>query len=420
MNMLGLCRGVFHRLSQPLRMASAASFVPKAYQGVELARAELDSAQGWVAVEWMDGTHGRFVFPWLRENAPAEHTYNLSNINKSRSFLLKDLEPGRGPTEMSWSREGIRLVWEGGRCADYGAEWLRARNMADPNIRAQRANQLYACAEYESWGSEAGAERVSWAKLLDDASTEAWEVLLRRGLLVVTEMPPGPGRLAELCHRLGCHHSTYYGQFFQVKPKLASNLAYTTKALGLHTDLPLLSEPPQIQALHCIQQSIKGGRNIFADGFRVAEALLTERPHVHRLLSRQRFEYLDWTVDEGRWHYMANAWPVLKHDERGRLEGVYHANHSRSWFLDAPPEDHKDIYEALCTFNDYCYQRRHLLRLKLKDGEMALFANNRVLHGREETGPDRHYEGCYFTFDAVRSRIRTSREAAGTAFHASY
>ena len=51
---------------------------------------------------------------------------------------------------------------------------------------------------------------------------------------------------------------------------------------------------------------------------------------------------------------------------------------------------------------------------------MAVFGNNRVLHGREATGPDRHYEGCYFSFDAFRSKIRVIREGNAMSDHASF
>jgi alpha-ketoglutarate-dependent taurine dioxygenase len=52
-------------------------------------------------------------------------------------------------------------------------------------------------------------------------------------------------------------------------------------------------------------------------------------------------------------------------------------------------------------------------------GEIAIFANNRVLHGREaysgtEGQQPRHLIGCYFTYDAIRSKLRVLQRRLGT------
>lgn len=62
-------------------------------------------------------------------------------------------------------------------------------------------------------------------------------------------------------------------------------------------------------------------------------------------------------------------------------------------------------------FNDSEFE----LRFKLEPGELMLFDNSRVLHGRTEYEPGegrRHLQGCYIDFDGPRERL-SSLELSG-------
>ena len=51
-----------------------------------------------------------------------------------------------------------------------------------------------------------------------------------------------------------------------------TNLAYTAKALEMHTDTPAEDIAPGVQFLHC-RNSVEGGANLFLDGVAVANDL---------------------------------------------------------------------------------------------------------------------------------------------------
>jgi gamma-butyrobetaine dioxygenase len=59
---------------------------------------------------------------------------------------------------------------------------------------------------------------------------------------------------------------------------------------------------------------------------------------------------------------------------------------------------------------------KYRLQLKLKAGEMVVFDNRRVLHGRDAFDPStgfRHLQGCYVDRGEFSSRLRLlAREAA--------
>ena len=57
------------------------------------------------------------------------------------------------------------------------------------------------------------------------------------------------------------------------------------------------------------------------------------------------------------------------------------------------------------------------MRLRLQPGELLMFDNDRVLHGRTGFDPEegmRHLQGCYIDHDAPRSRYRVLRRNGTT------
>lgn len=60
-------------------------------------------------------------------------------------------------------------------------------------------------------------------------------------------------------------------------------------------------------------------------------------------------------------------------------------------------------------FLEYLQDPRFLITLKLEAGEMLVFDNRRMLHGRKAFDPTtggRHLQGCYLDTSEVLSRMR--------------
>ena len=65
-------------------------------------------------------------------------------------------------------------------------------------------------------------------------------------------------------------------------------------------------------------------------------------------------------------------------------------------------------YEALKLFYDYTRDPRFTIRYRLNSGDLIVFDNRRILHGRDEIINDgeRLLVGCYMDQDEVYSRYR--------------
>ena len=80
------------------------------------------------------------------------------------------------------------------------------------------------------------------------------------------------------------------GAFFDFTADLASkDTAYTSLALGAHTDTTYFSDPIGLQMLHILHHTQgSGGASLLVDGFRAAMTLKEEDPEAYRILSEVR------------------------------------------------------------------------------------------------------------------------------------
>ncbi len=87
---------------------------------------------------------------------------------------------------------------------------------------------------------------------------------------------------------------TNYGRLFEIRAEEnASNLAFTSVPLSVHTDNPYRHSCPTLQLVHSPVQADQGGITAVADGFCAADRLRREAPDAFLLLSENyvAFQY---------------------------------------------------------------------------------------------------------------------------------
>jgi gamma-butyrobetaine dioxygenase len=225
------------------------------------------------------------------------------------------------------------------------------------------------------------------------------------GLTIVEGVAAEPGAGLALARKIGFLRKTNFGESFEVisKPD-PNNLAYTSLALPLHTDLANQELPPGYQFLHCIANEAAGGGSVFADGVAMAEAL---RDHDDPAPSRC------WR----RAHSVPLPRRRLRHprassgDQPDPWRECTRSSGTPIWpvIFDMPAEVMEDYYRAYRAFMALTRDAAFHLTLKLRAGEMVVFDNRRVLHGRDAFDPStgrRHLQGCYVDRGEMLSRLR--------------
>ncbi len=354
-----------------------------------------------LAVDYSDGSQAHYSLMWLLDSCPegfhpqtGERAFDLLSVPDApllrSAHILDD-----GQLELQWEHEGP--------ASHFAPEWLAAHRPGAPRADA-------AAVPYSYWKAadlRDGAPRHdAGAILTDDAALMAWLVNTKRFGLTIVQGIEGKGEASmAIARRIGFLRETNFGQTFEVINKAdPNNLAYTSLALALHTDLTNQETPPGYQFLHCITNDAQGGGSVFADGFAMAQVLRDSDPQAFDILATTLIpcRFFDRTCDI-RIHK-----PVIALDHAGAIQEIRFNAHLVD-LIDLPLETVDAWYRAYRAFMRLTRDPAFRLSFRMASGEMTAFDNRRILHGREAFNPatgNRHLHGCYVDRVEFDSRMR--------------
>ena len=347
---------------------------------------------------WSDDKTAHFHYLWLRDNCPS----TLHSDTQERVFDQLTVTENIHPVELRIENNKLLIGWsEQDHHSEFDGQWLRDHAYSGDLTPDTRTTA-------KSWDN-AFLNHIGSANyqdlIKDDATLLNWmKQLDQDGLILVHNMPPTAFALDEVANRIDYQRQTNFGTTFEVQsePK-PINLAYTSLALPLHTDLSNFETPPGYQFLHCLANDSEGGESIFADGLRVLEDLRIESPPHFELLATHAvpFRFHD---DE---HDIRHHHPVINLDHNGNIVELKYNAHLASIF-DLPDAIMHKYYVAYRDLMARLRLDKYRINFRLNEGTMAVFDNRRVLHGREAfaaTGK-RHLRGCYVDRAEFQSRLR--------------
>lgn len=248
------------------------------------------------------------------------------------------------------------------------------------------------------------ARRIDYEEYMQPDSTAFWDVvrdLARYGLVFMKNVPGDNEAITRITTRIAHIRETFYGRTFDVRAKpRAENVAYTSGYLGLHQDLLYLDPPPQIQILHCLENSCAGGDSLFSDGDRVARMLWQLGREGHPLAASLANIRIPYAYDKNGHRYRQERTMLVSEDGDGGGErfGNYFWSPPFQGIFDRP-EDLKRWISAAKVFEAAVNAPGAVYKTRMRPGEAALFDNLRVMHGRTafdaEGGGSRWLRGAY-------------------------
>ena len=351
-------------------------------------------------VAWADGTSADFPFLWLRDNCPS----GFHPQTHEREFDLTSIPETLGIHSAELDGEAIRIEWDGEEHQSrFDADWLKAHR---PGIGLNDPANI----PPTLWRGDfqpAGLPRISAADLMnDDRALLGFLIETKKtGLAIVDGMADDREAGMAAAKRIGFLRETNFGVTFEVRSMPnPNNLAYTSHALPLHTDLANQELPPGFQFLHCLANDAEGGGSTFCDGFAIAEDLRHNDPEAFELLSKTPVPF--------RFH--DNSYDIRRHqtvidlDAFGKLQEL-HFNAHLAGVFDLPTDTMEPYYRAYRKIMQMTRSSDYVITTRLEGGEMVIFDNRRVLHGRAAFDPNtgyRHLRGCYVDRGEFDSRIR--------------
>jgi gamma-butyrobetaine dioxygenase len=348
-----------------------------------------------------DGSERALHPLWLRERCQDAASMDLKTQQRLQD--PSDFDPDLRLLTVSQSAPGtFRVTFSDGHEASFRAEDILAEAALAPNS--------HDCPAPRSWdGTLADLPRVRWRADPAESELLSWlEPFLTLGFVILEGVPTVADTVLKVARTFGFVRETNFGALFDVRSTpAATDLAYTALSLDPHTDNPYRAPVPGVQLLHCLVNETRGGLSTLVDGFAVAQSLQQQEPQAFEILTRTpvRFKYIDASTE------LTASAPPIELDVSGALKAIHFS--PRLDFV--PPfgrEQLEAYYRARRLFDRRLRAPDFEIRFLLRDGDLVMFDNCRLLHGRTGFDPAeglRHLQGCYIDIDGPRSLWRVLR-----------
>jgi alpha-ketoglutarate-dependent taurine dioxygenase len=336
-------------------------------------------APGELTLSWRNSTYSVYTALWLRDNDPA----NRDAGTGARLISLLDLpqEPRLLGAEAGPPGH-LTIRWEDGATSIFSLLWLRAYDRSLRTVgRPMRLpwmgqpSRAFAGCDYGEW-VENPVSRRDWLYYVG-----------RDGLAFLRNMPIADGAVLRAAAQIGFVREANFGRIFDVcNVARRRDLAFTGS--------PYRDPVPGFQLLHCL--SAAGGECVFVDGLAVAERLRVQDSDVFSTLSQVpiRFRAQDLVAER----------TMLEIDTEGQFRAINYDDRSIAPLpLKGPLL--KKYYAAYRRLAQLLSEPVRLVIHPLQPGDLALFDNNRILHGYSAFSLDTRLQGCYVDADGLYSSL---------------
>ena len=327
------------------------------------------------------------IYPniWLRDHSRDEENWDKRSNQRKTFTATLDFKLKIKSAEILGNGKSIKIIWPDlVKPVTYSHEFLFNNSLNNKSkinsLKLWKENdlddQIYI--DFETVQSNEG-----YKKFLKN--------LYQYGFSVVQNCKTEMSSVENIVNKIGYVRNSIFGSLWSFESNEdKADSAYTQEELRPHTDATYSNDAPGLQLLLCCEYKAKGGDSIMVDGFKIAEIIKKDNKELFEILStiNVKGSYI------GDGVFLEAERPIFNLNSKKEIFQVSFNNYDR-----APFRFEKDLtikfYEAIRTFdlmaNSKEYQWRHIL----KPGELLIFNNWRVLHGRGSFDGTRKISGCY-------------------------
>ena len=366
----------------------------------------LETTNSKITVRWRDGHVSCFPGIWLLESCQCQHCGSSESAVRHISLMDKPVRPQ--PVACDHDDAVLQIDWDTTHRSRYDLTWLRSQCLSESARRERKFRPT-------PWGREILRRLPAFSYPAVAASSELHlqflESILDPGFAVLRDVPPERERTEEVAALIGKLRMTNYGIYeleSKPDPEISGDLSVRLKS---HTDEPYRVDPPAITFFHVIRQAERGGESTLVDSFRLAELLRERDPGAFEILARvpARFHR---SLAEGRLFEYQRT--IIRRDADGDVNGVFLLDRGMAP-VDCPPDRVEAFYGALRRLLELIDRRDGEIEIRLEAGEMLVFNNHRLMHGRTafDASSGRHVRTCHVDLDEFYSRLRVAYRDSG-------
>ena len=337
-----------------------------------------------------------FLNIWLRDHAKDDDSWD-SRSNQRKIFTAK-LDPKLHikKAEVKDNGKSIDILWsDSNKIINYSSKFfldnLTNLKVKDKNLKIWKYKDL---------------DKNIYINFKDAISENGYKNFLKKlykyGFIVVQNCKTELSSVEKIANKIGYVRESIFGGLWSFESdEHKADSAYTQDELRPHTDSTYSNDAPGLQLLLCCHYKASGGESIMVDGFKIAEKIKNEKKEIYDLLTN--VEVTGQYVGDGV--SLEAKRPIFKLNSYKELIQVSFNNYDRAPFRMNEYKT-KKFYEAIREFDLIANDREYQWRRVLKPGDLLIFNNWRILHGRGSFKGDRKMSGCYINKEDFDSSCR--------------
>ena len=339
-----------------------------------------------------------FLNIWLRDHAKDEDSWDHRS-NQRKIFTAK-LDPKLHIKKAILKDNGksVDILW-----SDLKKPINYTSNFLENSNKSKKINDNIKIWDKKDIGKDIYTDFQN--TITNDGFKEFLEKLYKFGFVVIQNCKTEMSSVEKIAKKIGYVRESIFGGLwsFESNNDMADS-AYTQDELRPHTDSTYSNDAPGLQLLLCCHYEATGGESIMVDGFKIAEKIYKENKDLYTLLSE--IEVTGQYIGDGV--FLEAKRPIFKLNSNKELVQVSFNNYDRAAFR---MDDEKTLkfYDAIREFDLIANNREYQWRHILKPGELLIFNNWRILHGRGSFKGDRKMSGCYINKEDFDSSCRMNK-----------
>ena len=340
-----------------------------------------------------------FLNIWLRDHA--KDKFSWDKRSKQRKLFTAKIDPNLYIKKARIKNHGnsLEILWSDfNKYINYSYKFLK-QNSKNMNVKKQK---------FKTW-KENDLNGDIFFDFKEVTSEYGFKKFLKnlyeRGFVVIKNCKTEMSSVEIIAKKIGYVRESIFGGLWSFESnKTMADSAYTQDELRPHTDSTYSNDAPGLQLLLCCRYNAVGGESILVDGFKIAEKIKKEKKELFKLLSSIEItgQY------KGDGVHLESKRPIFKLNNQKNLIQVSFNNYDRAPFR---LSDRKTIkfYDAIREFDLIANNKHYQWRYILKPGELLIFNNWRILHGRASFKGDRKMSGCYINKEDFDSSCRINK-----------
>ena len=340
-----------------------------------------------MTVAWADGHVSRFPFIWLRHHS-FYPSVGRPDQPPDRPYLIPEDPNAPEILQVSQSDDSLVIAWlhDGSETRHSLAE-LRDRCISQEERSRRQPKAVL-------WDAEA-VTSFPWFTAADleipERRLAIFERLVTYGLVFLKDCGTCPGSLLDLARPFGAVRRSHFGELFDIRSSpndnrgSGANIGATDfKAQAPHVDDGFRHGIIGINFFHMLKAHEAGeGESLFVDGFRAAEALRRADPEAFAFLTSVPLQF---AAERNPEELFRTKRRMIATDAEGAVRGVCVSDRTFPP-MNLPEAQIEPAYRSLRAFGEQLARESFTFKHLLREGELAIFDNHRVLHARTAFDP---------------------------------